>query len=81
MTSTPGSTEAGGGESFPPLPEEPVFSELAARWREEGRTVPGAADPLWDTLVVRPVWPQEGRRRLVSDQAASDCAPPARGPG
>lgn len=41
-----------------PRPElEPIFTALAARWKSDGRAVPGRADEEWAVLARRYPWP------------------------
>ncbi|MEY9841654.1 hypothetical protein [Streptacidiphilus sp. EB103A] len=36
--------------------DEPIYSQLAAEWRGNGRTLPGGQDREWAELVARRTW-------------------------
>jgi hypothetical protein len=36
--------------------DEPIYSQLAAEWRGNGRTLPGLQDREWAELVARRTW-------------------------
>ncbi|MFB9388419.1 hypothetical protein ACFPM3_06110 [Streptomyces coeruleoprunus] len=44
-------------ETVPRSAMEPIFTELARRWEQAGRTVPGRHDPEWARLARRSPWP------------------------
>ena len=36
--------------------DEPIYNQLAAEWRGNGRTLPGLQDREWAELVARRTW-------------------------
>ncbi|MEU6662522.1 hypothetical protein [Streptomyces sp. NPDC046821] len=49
--------------------DEPLYGELLDRWRDQGRTLPGAPDREWDEIVSRDIWPGDGHGRWAAGQA------------
>lgn len=50
-TMIPQSAPVTGDETVPPAPGELIFARLAARWKAEGRVVPGQVDGEWVKLA------------------------------
>jgi hypothetical protein len=44
------------GRPAPQPQDEPIYSQLAAEWRGNGRTLPGGQDREWAELVARGTW-------------------------
>ncbi len=45
-------TTGDGGETVLRVDEPPIYAELAARWRQSGRSIPGQHDREWADLVT-----------------------------